>query len=110
MLNDLLDEFAKEYDLVLLDGAPFLGFAEALHAAAAVSGVVIVATSGKTTHKALEQTLTSLSWLRANVLGVVLNRTHDTTQPNYGYAAYYRDGAHRRGILKSRADRLSQQS
>jgi capsular exopolysaccharide synthesis family protein len=93
MLNDLLDEFAQEYDLVLLDSAPFIGFAEALQMAAAVNGVVIVATAGKTSRKALELMLASLSWLQTNILGIVLNRTKENDAGNYGYKAYYRKGA-----------------
>jgi polysaccharide biosynthesis transport protein len=107
MLNDLLDEFAKEYDLVLLDSAPFIGFAEALQAAAAVNGVVIVATAG-TSRKALQLTLASLSWLQTNVLGIVLNRTKDNDASNYGYNAYYRDSSRKWDIVKNQANSLRQ--
>lgn len=102
MLNELLDEFVKEYDLIILDSSPLLGFAEALQAATAVDGVVVVASYAKTSRKAIELTLASLSWLQTNVLGIVLNRTRES-DGNYGYYAYYRDGHRRWQILKNRA-------
>lgn len=101
-LNDLLDEFATEYDLVLLDSAPFIGFAEALQAAAAVNGVLIVASAGNTSRKALELMLTSLNWLQANVLGIVLNRSKEDSGRNYGYNACYRNSRSVLGIPKER--------
>ncbi|MFL6354911.1 MAG: GumC family protein [Bryobacteraceae bacterium] len=110
MLNDLLDEFAKEYDMVLLDSCPFVGFAETLQAAAAVSGVVVVATSGITSRKALELTLASLSWLQANVLGIVLNRAKDSDRGNYGYQAYYRSSTRKRDVVKTYVNDLLRQS
>lgn len=109
MLNELLDEFVTEYDLIILDSSPFIGFAEALQAATAVDGIVVVASCAKTSRRAIELTLASMSWLHTNVLGIVLNRTRDSDR-NYGYYAYYRDGHRRWEILKNRTIRTSRES
>ena len=41
-----LDEAASEYNLVVLDAPPLLGFAEPLQMATAVDGVIVVARAG----------------------------------------------------------------
>ncbi len=73
-LFSLLDEFAKEYDLVILDSPPLLGFAECLQMATAADGVVVISRAGQTKRKAVASVITTLKRLRANVIGVVLNQ------------------------------------
>ena len=86
-LSTLLDEFAKEYDLVILDSPPLLGFAECLQMAAAADGVLIVSLAGETKRKAVAEVIGALRRLRANIVGVVLNRVNQNTSPD-GYAHY----------------------
>ena len=50
-LATLLDEFAKNYDLVILDSPPLLGFAECLQMASAADGVLIISRAGETHRK-----------------------------------------------------------
>ena len=90
-LAELLDEFAKEYDLVILDSPPLLGFAECLQIADAADGVLIVARAGETRRKAVAAVVTTLQRLRTNVIGVVLNKVTQGTS-EYGYSYY---GRHR---------------
>ena len=52
-LAELIDEATREYDLVVLDAPPLLGFAEPLQMATAVDGVIVVARAGDTSRKAL---------------------------------------------------------
>ena len=91
-LSTLLDEFAKEYDLVILDSPPLLGFAECLQMASAADGVLIISRAGETRRKAVAEVVSVLSRLRANIVGVVLNQvTHNMTSEgysNYGYHGY----------------------
>src|SRR5579863_487205 len=47
-LAELVEEASREYDLVVLDAPPLLGFAETLQMASAVDGVIIVARAGDT--------------------------------------------------------------
>ena len=56
-LSTLLDEFAKEYDLVILDSPPLLGFAECLQMASAADGVLIVSRAGETRRKAVAEVI-----------------------------------------------------
>jgi capsular exopolysaccharide synthesis family protein len=89
-LVELLDEASLEYDLVILDGPPMLGFAEPLQMATAVDGVVVVARAGETPRTAIANVLGTLTRLRAKVVGLVLNEVHRETSRGYYYYGHYR--------------------
>ena len=86
-LAALIEEATREYDLVVLDAPPLLGFAEPLQMATAVDGVIVVARAGDTSRKALSSVITTLARLRANLVGVVLNEVHREVSAGYYY--YY---------------------
>jgi capsular exopolysaccharide synthesis family protein len=92
-LSSLLDEFVKEYDLVILDSPPLLGFAECLQMANAADGVLIVSRAGETRRKDVAEVISVLNRMRANIVGVVLNQvSHNTSSDSYGYYGYTRYG------------------
>jgi len=96
-LSPLLDEFAKEYDLVILDSPPLLGFAECLQMATAADGVLIVSLAGETKRRAVAEVISVLSRLRANIIGVVLNQvTRNTSAEGYSYYGYDGYGHYRK--------------
>ncbi len=86
-LAELIEEATRQYDLVVLDAPPLLGFAEPLQMATAVDGVIVVARAGDTSRKALSSVITTLARLRANLVGVVLNEVHREVSAGYYY--YY---------------------
>jgi capsular exopolysaccharide synthesis family protein len=95
-ISTLLDEFAKEYDLVILDAPPLLGFAECLQMASAADGVLVTAIAGKTKRRAVAEVIGSLRRVHANIIGVVLNQVSKTTfaedysyYGKYGYEDYH---------------------
>ena len=90
IMVDILDEAAQEYDLILVDAPPLLGFAEAMQVATAVDGVVVIARAGQTSRKAVSSALATLSRLRANVIGLVLNEVTKNSTDGYYYYANYR--------------------
>jgi polysaccharide biosynthesis transport protein len=87
-LASILEEAAGEYDLVVLDSPPLLGFPEPLQMAAAVDGVIVVAVAGRTNRKALRSAITTLKRLRANIVGIVLNQVRADSSDNYYYDHY----------------------
>ncbi len=92
-LSTLLDEFAKDFDLVILDSPPLLGFAECLQMAAATDGVLIVSRAGETRRRAVVAVISLLHRLRANIIGVVLNHASPKTSSNgYSYYGHYSYG------------------
>jgi succinoglycan biosynthesis transport protein ExoP len=96
-LTELLEQASAEYDLVILDAPPLLGFAEPLQMATAVDGVVVVARAGRTSRKAVASVLATLNRLRAKVVGLVLNEVHKELSDSYYYYGYYRSYYRPRG-------------
>ena len=88
-LPQILEEAAAEYDLVLVDAPPALGFPEPLQMATAVDGVALVALSGHTDRKALVSVIAIMKRLRVNVTGVVLNEVTKDGGDSYYYHGYY---------------------
>jgi succinoglycan biosynthesis transport protein ExoP len=88
-LPQILEEAALEYDLVIVDAPPGLGFPEPIQMATAVDGVVVIALAGQTNRKALASVVSTLKRLRANVTGVVLNEVTKDASDSYYYHGYY---------------------
>lgn len=90
MMIDILDDAANDYDLILVDAPPLLGFAEALQIATSVDGVVVLAKAGQTSRKAIASVLATLRRLRAHTVGLVLNEVDRNNSHGYYYYADYR--------------------
>jgi succinoglycan biosynthesis transport protein ExoP len=88
-LTALLDSACSEYDLVVLDSPPLLGFPEPLQMAASVDGVLMVALAGRTNRRALGSAVNTLRRLRANIVGVVMNEVRADNSDNYYYYHYH---------------------
>jgi capsular exopolysaccharide synthesis family protein len=88
-LKGLLDEAVNEFDLVVCDAPPLLGFAESLQVASLVDGVVVVALAGRTQRPALASVIGSLRRLNVNIMGVVLNEVRQDLSDRYYYYGYY---------------------
>jgi Mrp family chromosome partitioning ATPase len=71
---DVVGRVADRYDLVLLDGPPVLPYADALAAAAAVDGVVLVARAEQTSRRALRTAKARLDASGTPLVGGLLNR------------------------------------
>jgi len=88
-LPRILEEAAPDYDLIVIDSPPMLGFPEPLQMAAAVDGVIVVALAGQTNRSAVGSALTTLQRVRANVVGLVLNEVTKDMSDTYHYYGYY---------------------
>ena len=88
VLDKLLAEAEKTYDLVVVDSPPVLGFAEPLQMATVVDGVVLVALAGQTNRNAVGSVLNNLKRLKANVIGVALNEVRQDISDHYYYYGY----------------------
>ncbi|MGD0497295.1 MAG: polysaccharide biosynthesis tyrosine autokinase [Bryobacteraceae bacterium] len=88
-LDKLLEEAKQEYDLVIIDSPPLLGFAEPLQMAALVDGVVVITLAGQTSRDALASVINNLRRLRARVIGVALNEVRQDMSDRYYYYGYY---------------------
>lgn len=89
LLPRLLMEAGSEYDLILVDGPPLLAFADPLHMACAVDGVLVVVCAEKTNSRTLALTLQTLKRVRAHLVGVALNRVAPPSKSSdYAYRYY----------------------
>jgi polysaccharide biosynthesis transport protein len=89
VLESMLIDAERDYDLVLVDSPPLLGFAEPLQIAALVDGVVVVTLAGQTNKNALSSVLSNLRRLKANVIGVALNEVRQDMSDRYYYYGYH---------------------
>jgi capsular exopolysaccharide synthesis family protein len=88
-LPDIIEEASREYDMVILDSPPLIGFPEPLEMAANVDGVLVVARAGHTSRKAVASVMATLTRLRARPLGIVLNEVTKEMSASYYYYGYY---------------------
>jgi capsular exopolysaccharide synthesis family protein len=88
-LIEILEQASADYDLIVLDAPPMLGFAEPLQMATAVDGVIVVTRAGETNRQAVASVLSTLNRLRANVVGIVLNEVSKEMSDSYYYYGYY---------------------
>jgi capsular exopolysaccharide synthesis family protein len=84
-LPEILEDAGSEYDLIVVDSPPILGFSEPLQMAAAVDGVVMVAKAGETNRKTMGSALGILQRVRANVVGLVLNSVTSSMSDSFRY-------------------------
>jgi len=88
-LRRVLLEAQEDFDIVICDAPPLLGFAESLQIAALVDGVVVVALAGQTEKTAVASVLANLKRLKANVIGLALNEVRSDMSERYYYYGYY---------------------
>jgi capsular exopolysaccharide synthesis family protein len=73
-LRELIDKLKNRFDLLILDSAPLLIKSDAAILGRYVDGVISVAEAGKTTRKALTETVEVLKKANLKLLGIVLNK------------------------------------
>jgi len=88
MLAQVLTPLTAEFDYVLVDSPPVLGFADAVSISTVVEGTLLVARAGKTQRELVHAALQPLKRVRARVLGLILNQVSSSLNPYY---SYYRD-------------------
>jgi capsular exopolysaccharide synthesis family protein len=88
-LEKLFAEADPEYDLIVVDSPPLLGFAEPLQMAAIVDGVVVMTLAGQTNRNAVSSVISSLKRVKANIIGVALNEVRKDMSDRYYYYGYY---------------------
>jgi capsular exopolysaccharide synthesis family protein len=92
-LKQFIDEASLFVDMVIFDGPPIMGLADAPLLGAAVAGTLLVVEAGKTSRGELEGAVRRLAMSNAHVLGALLTRcTPPRGQYGYGYAYGYGAG------------------
>jgi capsular exopolysaccharide synthesis family protein len=84
----LLTVASEEYDIVVVDGPPVAGLADAPLLASMAVGTVLVVDASSTRRRAATVALRRLQYARGRVIGAVINKV-DVAQRAYGYAYGY---------------------
>ncbi|WP_082874588.1 polysaccharide biosynthesis tyrosine autokinase [Arthrobacter sp. OY3WO11] len=87
-MSGLIDALENEFDAVVIDAPPLLPVTDAAILAQRVGGVVLVVGSQIVKVTDLQKSLSSLSMVDADVLGVVLNRLPAKDPDSYAYSYY----------------------
>jgi capsular exopolysaccharide synthesis family protein len=85
-LKAIIAEAVANYDMVIVDGPPVLGLADAPLLAAACRGTLLVVESGKTRTRAAIDAVNRLKAAGGNIVGAVLTKfRHQSHGYGYGY-------------------------
>ncbi|MFL7809022.1 MAG: polysaccharide biosynthesis tyrosine autokinase, partial [Anaerolineae bacterium] len=85
----VIEELKGYADVVLFDAPPTLVVADAVILGSKVDGVLLVTDAGSTRRHAAEKAVEELRRVKANLLGVVLNRLSGRRNGYYYYYNYY---------------------
>jgi len=95
-MRTLILQMKEHADLIIIDTPPASIITDAALIAAVTDGVLLVIESGKTVIDQAIKTKEILSNVRANVLGVVINKATGHKSKNYYYHYYYSKKAKKR--------------
>jgi capsular exopolysaccharide synthesis family protein len=85
--RELINEWKKEYDIVLLDSPPIMTVSDSRILAAEVEETLLVAAYGETNRHMIAQASELLKQLSIRTLGYILNKVDINKE--YGYYRYY---------------------
>jgi succinoglycan biosynthesis transport protein ExoP len=86
-MRSILTEAAERFDIIIIDGPPTLGLADAPLLASAAGHVMFVVESGKTRTRAAIEAINRIEATGAHVLGATLTKSIDSGG-GYGYRRY----------------------
>jgi polysaccharide biosynthesis transport protein len=86
----LLTLAAESFDVVLVDGPPIMGLADAPLLSSMVRATMLVIAANETRRSTVRIALKRLQFARANIIGTLLNK-FDVKQTGYGYGYGYGD-------------------
>ena len=85
---DLIAELKKQFDLIVIDTPPLLPVTDAVIAATAADGALVVVRYGKTLRAEVDRAVGSLKAVDARVLGTILNRVPSRGVDAHRYERY----------------------
>jgi polysaccharide biosynthesis transport protein len=86
----LLALAAESFDVVLIDGPPVMGLADAPLLSSMTQATLLVVAANETRRSTVRIALKRLQYARANIIGTLLNK-FDVKQTGYGYGYGYGD-------------------
>lgn len=92
-MKSFINNLKEDYDYVLLDAPPVLLVTDPTVLAPIVDGVILVVQANKTEIDVTKRAKEILTNLKANILGVVLNKVKEHNKGYYYYYYYSDDGS-----------------
>lgn len=86
-IKQIIAEAAAQYDMVIVDGPPVLGLADASLLASACRNVMLIVESGKTRTRAARESVERIEVAGAHIIGATLTKSADEAS-GYGYRYY----------------------
>jgi capsular exopolysaccharide synthesis family protein len=86
-MRELIQTLTGDYDYIIVDGPPALGFVDSNIISSIVDGVAVVVRAGKTPKNSIRELIDRLWSLKANFLGVIVNGI-ELNQNSYYYKTY----------------------
>jgi capsular exopolysaccharide synthesis family protein len=96
-IDAIVNEAVAKFDLVVIDGPPTLGLADAALLASSVGNVLMIIESGKTRTRAVRESLDRLKSTGANIVGVTLTKSTEESS-HYGYRYYSYGSVDKRSV------------
>lgn len=87
----VVEELKTQFDVVVIDTPPMLGFADGMSVATVTDASLLVVRAGRTPREYVQSVIDQLRQVRAPLAGVVLNGV--TPEMSHHYY-YYREGYH----------------
>lgn len=88
-LPELMDDLRNQFNYILIDCPPALGFSDANAVATLADGVILVVHAGQTDRNLLATSIRQLRLIRVKLLGVILNKIDIKGASYYGYYKDY---------------------
>jgi len=86
-IRQIIAEAARQFDMVVIDGPPVLGLADASLLASACGNAMLVIESGKTRTRAAREAMERVEAAGAHIVGVTLTKSAEEAS-HYGYRLY----------------------
>ncbi len=84
----LLSRLSNQYDRIILDGPPHIGFADTLILSKSVGGIILVSSIGESSREAIGHFKQSITNVNGRILGCIVNKVDFNRK--YGYGGYYK--------------------
>ena len=97
----LIEYLENNFDYVILDTPPLISFVDGALVSSFVDATLLVVREGKTKKKDIKNAVAQLDQANANIIGTILTFSSDTTESDYYYAYYNKEGKRVRKSSKS---------
>ena len=88
-MSELIETLREQYDYIIIDTPPILLVSDALAFTQITDGTILVCRHQESSLNDIERALKSLSFAKANVLGIVVNDYKGIQNKKYGHDKYY---------------------